>query len=366
MVGPKTRLQTFFGGADRPPRLLRDMLEERVDQVPAGGTVSWVTYYFRDEALAEALVRARRRGVRVRVTMEGRPRLRHANDRVRALLAEGLGDGLRTVAHRLPLHLHEKLYCFSHPRPVALLGSFDPSGNDPEDDDVIRVIGDQDRGHNVLVEITDAGLVAVLSARAAAYRGGGVMEHLWPPADRPLRADGISIYSFPRRHSRVLMDMLGAVGSRTRLRVAASHLRDPAAAQTLCGAARAGARVEIIAHDCRRRVPRRVERACLKAGIAFSRYLHPGRLPMHNKFILVEDGRRRWTAFGSMNLTRSSRRLNRELLAICTDRGLFDAFTERWEAIAAEPSTVPCSIVPTARRILESLVPPRGVIEKGH
>jgi phosphatidylserine/phosphatidylglycerophosphate/cardiolipin synthase-like enzyme len=339
MMGPKTGLRTFFGGPDRPPRFLRDMLEERVDQVPAGGTISWVTYYFRDEALADALLRARRRGVRVRVTMEGRPRLRHANDRVRALLTEGLGDGLRMVVHRLPLHLHEKLYCFSHPRPVALLGSFNPSGNAPEDDDVIRVIGDQDRGHNLLVEIADADLVAALSAHAAAYRGGSAMEHLWPPARPPLRADGIWLYSFPRRNSRVLIDMLGALGSRAHLRVVGSHLRDRAAVTTLCAAARAGVQVEIIAHDSQRRVPRRMERACLKAGIAFSRYLHPDRLPMHNKFILAEDGGRRWTAFGSMNLTLSSRRLNRELLAICTDRGLFDAFSERWEAIAAEPST---------------------------
>ena len=346
-MGPGTKLRAFFGGTGRPSRVLRDMLEARVDRVPAGGTISWATYYFRDEALAGALLRARRRGVDVRVTLEGRPRLRHANDRVRALLADGLGHGLRTVAHRLPFHLHEKLYCFSHPRPVALLGSFNPSGNDPEDDAVIRVIDDQDRGHNFLVEIAEPELATALAARAVADRGGA-LARLRPPASPPLRGEGIEVYRFPRWHSRILLDRLGAVGGGAHIRVAASHLGDPAAVARLCALARAGARVRIIAHDNRRRVPARVERACLDAGIAFSRYRHPERLPMHDKFILVEDGVRRWSAFGSMNLTLSSRRLNDELLAICTDPGLFDAFRQRWEEIAAEPATLPCPITPAA------------------
>lgn len=362
--------RAFFGGPDRPPRVLRDMLEARIDEVPRGGSVSWTTYYFRDEALAEALVRAHRRGVRVRIAMEGRPLLRHANDRVRALLADGLGEGLRTVEHPLPLHLHEKLYCFSHPRPSALVGSFNPSGNPsgnvPEDAAVIRFIGDQDRGHNCLVELTDPSLVEALSERAAALGGAGVLECLRPSDQPPLRADGIWVYAYPRRDSRVFMDMLGALGSGARLRVAASHLRDRAAVTALCALARAGARVEIIVHDSLRRVPRRMERACLKAGIAFHRYLHPEDLPMHNKFMLVEDGRQRWTAFGSLNLTRTSRWLNRELLAISTERGLFDQFAERWEAMLDEPWTVPCwSGAPARRRQRHLLASDGALVERG-
>ena len=58
-------------------------------------------------------------------------------------------------------HLHEKLYCFSHPRPVALIGSFNPSGDDPEEQpEIIDEIGDQDLGHNVLVAIYDPALVS--------------------------------------------------------------------------------------------------------------------------------------------------------------------------------------------------------------
>ena len=113
-------VEVHFGGPDLPPRRLRDLLEEQTHAVPAGGAIDWVTYYFRDRGLAAALLEARRRGVRVRVTLDGRPRTPHASDRVVAMLsgASGLGQGLRTV-RMLPLptppgklripHLHEKL-----------------------------------------------------------------------------------------------------------------------------------------------------------------------------------------------------------------------------------------------------------------
>ena len=40
--------------------------------------------------------------------------------------------------------LHEKLYCFSHPSPVAFVGSFNLSSDSPEDEpEVIEIIGDQ-------------------------------------------------------------------------------------------------------------------------------------------------------------------------------------------------------------------------------
>ena len=47
-------LWPIFGGPDRPARALRDLLEQKVDEVPPGGSIAWITYYFRDEALAEA------------------------------------------------------------------------------------------------------------------------------------------------------------------------------------------------------------------------------------------------------------------------------------------------------------------------
>ena len=90
-----------FGGPDRPVGHLRDLLAERIAQVPAGGSIDWVTYYFRDRRLAAALVEARERGVDVRVTLDGHPRTPHVNDAVINILKAGLGDRLRVVRGRL-------------------------------------------------------------------------------------------------------------------------------------------------------------------------------------------------------------------------------------------------------------------------
>ena len=62
-----------------------------------------MTYYIRDEGLVGALMQARRRGVRVRVVMEGNPRTGAVNVRVRNLLQgdDALGEGLRALNHRL-------------------------------------------------------------------------------------------------------------------------------------------------------------------------------------------------------------------------------------------------------------------------
>ena len=91
--------QVFFGGPDKPSGLLRDLLAKHVDSVPPGGEILWATYYFRDLRLAEALVRARHRGVTVKLCIEASPKLKSANDAVRRRLASA--DGLYLAFHRM-------------------------------------------------------------------------------------------------------------------------------------------------------------------------------------------------------------------------------------------------------------------------
>jgi phosphatidylserine/phosphatidylglycerophosphate/cardiolipin synthase-like enzyme len=133
--------RVFFGGGKRPTGVLGELLRQRVEAVPPGGAIDWVTYYFRDRRLAQALLRAYQRGVRVTVTIAAHPRTAAANRAVIAMLSgsDGLGRGFRALDLRsffgsrsfLNPRLHEKLYCFSHPYPVALIGSFNPSGDTP-------------------------------------------------------------------------------------------------------------------------------------------------------------------------------------------------------------------------------------------
>ena len=318
-------MNVHFGGPDLPARALRDLLEERADAVAAGATIDWMTYYFRDEALADALVRAHRRGVRVRVVLEGKPRHRGANDAVIARLREGIGDGLR-VGTRLfgASHLHTKLYCFGGERPVALVGSFNPSGNQPEDSTVIADIGDQDRGHNLLVEIEQPDAVAAL------------VDHARVGSRLDVRTDGLRLMSFPRR-SDPFGRSLARLGAGSRLRIAASHVRDPGVARQLANLVGRSGEVTLLTHHTQRRSPDRLLRKLREAGVRTIRYRHPNELPMHAKFMLAEEGQTRWSAFGSYNLTRTSRWLNREMLVLSDDRPLWDQLDARWSQILAEP-----------------------------
>lgn len=342
MIAPASSAgsKVHFGGPDRPPRALRDLLEERVEAVPAGGAIDWMTYYFRDEALAGALVRAHRRGVSVRLTLDADPRRAGANDAVIRILsgAGGIGEGLRAVPHRLPGHLHTKLYGFSHPHPHVLAGSFNPSGNAPEDADVIAEIGDQDRGHNLLVEIAEPALASRLVAYSRANHDGAdrfgprYLASWWAA-----RGQGMEAFFFPRPGRNPLGRRIGRLGRGARLRIAASHFKDLKFARQLVRLVERGVPVEVLTHHTLRRSPNELVDYLRRRGVRTYRYEHPQDLPMHAKFILAEDGRTRWSAFGSYNLNPTSHWFNQELLIFSDETQLWETLGARWAAILAEP-----------------------------
>ena len=190
-----------FGGPDLEPRRLRDLLQSHVDGAPPGSRIDWATYYFRDGALAEALIRASDRGVKVCLALEPDPRRVGANDAVIAMLqAHGLNGGLH-LYHPAPFddgHLHAKIYAFSDPD-IAWVGSFNPSGDEPEDAEVVAEIGDQDRGHNLLLGIERPALTEALRRHVQILAG-------WRPIPAKLRphfnlsvTDGSTrLYFYPR------------------------------------------------------------------------------------------------------------------------------------------------------------------------
>lgn len=349
MTGPAP--EVHWGGPDLPAGRLRDLLAERVRAVPPGGRIDWVTYYLRDRELADALVAARRRGVDVRVTVEGRPRCRRAN---RAALARldgdaGLGTGLRVVGARerapwrgLRPRLHEKLYAFSHPDPVALVGSFNPSGDPQEEEpDVIEEIRDQDRGHNVLVGLHDPVLVRGLVAHARRLHRAAhtPLARLVPASARRLRSDDTEVAFTPGPGRHPLLARLRRCAAGARVRVAASHLSGPSAQRTLAGLARRGARVEVVAEETPRRVPPALERALVRDGVAVARLRRPDGLPMHCKFARIDaPGAPPELVFGSFNWTERSLRLNREIVVGTRRRELVEAFDARWQRLWDEAS----------------------------
>jgi hypothetical protein len=342
--------EVYFGGPDRPAGYLRDVLAAHIAAVPAGGTIDWVTYYFRDMRLAEALVQAHRRGVKVTVALEGKPRVPYANDEVIALLSQpdGLGKALGII--RIPgipapagkswkPQLHEKLYCFSHPAPIAFVGSFNPSGNMPDENpEIIRELGDQDRGHNVLVGLLDPVLVAQLTAHARRLHRvpPGLLYRFSVRANETIRGKNATIYFWPRIHPHPVVQFLAALRNGARVRVVASHIRTERAVEVMTALARRGITVQILAESTLRRVTAKVERRFSAASVQFSRFQDPEDLPMHLKFVLVEDGDQVFTIFGSFNWTKPSFWLNHEIAVISSNPGLFRAFATRWEVLKNE------------------------------
>src|SRR5262249_27232066 len=133
----------------------------------------------------------------------------------------------RSVTHLLPSHIHEKIFIFSHPSPVVFVGSFNPSGSSLEDAEAIREIGDQDAGHNYLVEITDPMIFDALRrhVRWLTESRHGIFERYAPEANENPRSREMSVFFFPRRDSAVLPKLL-AEHQYDRIRVATSHFRD--------------------------------------------------------------------------------------------------------------------------------------------
>jgi len=334
------RPRVHFGGPDQSPRHLRDLLEQRVEAVPAGGAIDWMVYYFRDEPLASALIRAHRRGVAVRVCIDGDPLHPSVNEGVIRMLSGsgGIDGGLRVVRQRVPGHLHTKLYYFSHPEPTALVGSFNPSGNEPEDPKIIAKIGDQDRGHNLLVEIEEPELLHVLTSRVAAIHSGRrPFSGLLFPSRSRVAAGAFEAILFPRLGGNPLDHHLSQLGPGAEVRIAASHFDDRRVARRLAKLADAGAKIEVVTHHTLRRTPEPLVQFLRERRVRTHRYEHPDGLPMHAKFIVAEDARRRWSAFGSYNLNPTSRWLNQELLVFSDDAELWRALDSRWLAIMAEP-----------------------------
>ena len=327
--------EIYYGGPDQPAGALRDVLKARVDAAPPGSEITWATYYFRDQALAESLVAAQRRGVRVRVRVEGSPRRGAANDGVITTLREGLGDGLRT--HRAwfgASHLHAKVYAFSGPSPEVLIGSFNPSGDEDDDNPkLIADIGDQDRGENLLVGFRDP--KAVLALRRQAERlWQGKVGRFGRYENRAVNLKSVRFYYYPRLRPDVVERRIARLGPGDRVEAAISHMDQGPFVQQLAEAARRGVDVHLVVHDTARRVPNGVVRTLGDAGVTVRRYCNVDGLPMHAKFVLIDRGGERSAWFGSLNYNITSRFLNKEILARSTDDAVVADLQARFQTIA--------------------------------
>lgn len=356
MISPGQLQKTFdvhFGGPDLAAGALRDLLAGHVAEAPPGSAIDWATYYFRDRSLAQSLTQARARGVNVTLVLEGRPRVARANDAVIARLTQsgGLGPGLRLVRMRgLPSppglawkpQMHEKIYCFSHPAPVAFVGSFNPSGDVPEEDPaIVASIGDHHIAHNALVEIRDPAIVECLTRHVRALHSAGPWSPWRSPPGREREHDfgDTQVCFWPRRGPHPVEQLLDRYGAGDQVRIAASHIRNPGSVACLQRLVRRGALVEIAAEHTARRVPRRMEQRLHSAGIKLVRLGAEANVPMHLKFVLAESRAGRQAVFGSFNWTLPSYRLNHEVAVITRDEAVFAALDRRWRTLGLSGDT---------------------------
>ncbi|HEU4428636.1 MAG TPA: phospholipase D-like domain-containing protein [Myxococcota bacterium] len=339
-IGSHSKRVLHVGGPGARPGALRDLLAENVRAVPAGGRISFLTYYFRDRALAGELVAAHERGVHVRVLVEGRTRTRGANRHALALLAPVLGRALRVIDRPYALRVHAKLYVFAgagagDPK-RALIGSFNPSSDADElDPEVIADIGDQDRAFNALVALEDDATVEWLLRQterlhASAFARAGRFPLAWPQA---YEAAADALWMLPRFGASPLLERVVRLRAGARLRLTATHLSGTLALRALSAASARGVRVELLAEGTERRVPPALEAQLRAAGIAVTRVASIPHVPMHAKFCLVEDGAEREAWFGSANWSDRSFLRNFEVLARSRDAALFDAFASYWAEI---------------------------------
>lgn len=339
---PPVAATLHYGGVDQPPQALRDLLLARVEAARPGDEITWATYYFRDRALADALIAAKARGVKVRLVLEGRARRESVNGPTIDRLKAGLGEDLRLHRSLLPgQHLHAKIYTFSGSEPAAFIGSYNPSGG-VDDPKLMRDIGDQDRGENLLVDFRDPDAVAALEAQARRLWEGRFAFRFGRRANKAKHVGDFAFYYYPRLRTDVVERRLARLGPGDQVRAAVSHMDKGPFAAELVKAAERGAKVELVVHDTRRRVSKGVVSELRDAGVEIRRYCDPQGLPMHAKFVIVDHKDVRTAWFGSLNYTFGSRIMNQEILARSADPGLVDAFDSRFERLAEEASARTC------------------------
>lgn len=339
--------EVHFGGPDQPHHNLRNLLLQRISRTPAGHSISMTAYYLRDRPMACALLAAQRRGVDVRLTLAGKPRTASANAAIIEMLAapDGLGRGLSLVTMpglSLPSGLswrpqvHAKLYCFSYPQPTAYIGSYNPSGDEPEErPEILREIGDQNLGHNLLIGVRQPELAERLfgHARQLHQSPPGIFHHFSRRLAGDTSVGTASLHFWPRVSPNPILQFLRRLGAGAHVRIAASHIRSSVGIRAIRGLAKRGATVEILAESTLRRVTASAERRLLSAGVAFQRLACENPVPMHLKFILVEAQGWHRSITGSFNWSNPSFWLNHEIALMSEDSGLYESLDRRWRSL---------------------------------
>jgi hypothetical protein len=202
-------------------------------------------------------------------------------------------------------------------------------------------IGDQDRGHNLLLGIENSRLTAALRRQVARLAG-------WNPIPLVLRLGlnlsvggaGTRLYFYPRLLTYPVERSIARLTAGDRVRGAISHLKPGELTRQLARAVGRGVDVELLVHDTERRVPSELLDQMTREGVRITRVSHAEDLPMHAKFLLIEHAGKCAAWVGSYNFNNRSRRRNAEVLLRTDDRSVFGSLERRFAEIASMATPV--------------------------
>lgn len=334
---------TLYLNRSHTQTLLIDQLCRLVEQVPVNEEIYFASYYLRNFRLCQTLIDAKNRGVKVKILLSGNTHYKNGNfDTIQFLRKNGFDNyslRLRRPPNLLKKRMHLKLLLISRTgarNNSCLFGSYNPSGNDCVEPEIFRVIGDQDNGYNLMLDISEHPTIYK-------YLRNYYLS-LFKERKRSIRTalldfGDILFQPSPSTTENELIKLLKSHierGTLIKVRIAVSHISHRETIQLLAKLRKQGSEVEVLGHDSERRFPKKIEHRLQQSGISVLRYVHPQLLPMHCKMVLIEDSspvRRRTAFLGSMNLTHKSFYWSDELLVRLTIPSIYDELEGLYEDI---------------------------------
>jgi phosphatidylserine/phosphatidylglycerophosphate/cardiolipin synthase-like enzyme len=342
--------KTYFGGPDKSKNLLRDILVEHIHAVPANGNINWVCYYLHDPVVLQALIDASERGVKIELTIDGRPRTPSINQACINLFTQPIHSSIKiAIVKDKPVweyfgihwhaHLHSKLYYFSHPTPQVLVGSYNPTADaEHSDQAAIEKIGDHSISHNVLVSVDDQDTVNHLKNHILELQNYKKrrFSRISSAHNTAFKSQNWTIDFLPRLNTHPVNTLLSKNHSNANVKCAISHLKGPGILNPLKIALNTGKKIELLLESSQRRVPKKYLDFLNKHQIKYYQPKLEKHCLMHNKFILYQSDQEYCVMFGSFNWSARSRLLNHEIIACSHDKEIIGAFEQRWNQIITQ------------------------------
>jgi phosphatidylserine/phosphatidylglycerophosphate/cardiolipin synthase-like enzyme len=325
-LAPSSAQFNVPSGTPEQQNAIADHIDSLIDATPPGGLIRIAIYKFTSPTFANALVNAERRGVRVRLVVDGGSRGNAAYRKV----AKALGTSRKRRSWIVACEhgcigdkiMHNKFYLFSRTGPAS---------------DVVV----QSSANMTTTNRVNAWNNAFTTSDSALYRGYG--DYFSALAERRhhkghyrvTHGDDATLYTFPRASGDTLYQMLGHVGCSggTAVRVATYDLTRTDIARRLWSLAHQGCDVRVVYTELGKRAGRLLRRAG-GPRILDSHYRDTF---VHSKYVLIDGSyageNRQIVITGSPNDTKPGLRDNDEAMLAIDDPAIHARYADNFAAL---------------------------------